>query len=81
MPFYCIVLPHVHSHFTTTYSYSSTPFSCIDFFRVIARFSMQDNITAVVEAFTNYFELDVEGYESIKVAILRRALDAMAPGE
>ena len=42
---------------------------------------MQDNITAVVEAFTNYFELDVEGYESIKVAILRRALDAMAPGE
>ena len=48
---------------------------------MIARFSMQDNVTAVVEAFTNYFELDIDGYESIKLAILRRALDAMAPGD
>ena len=48
---------------------------------MIARFSMQDNVTSVVEAFANYFELDIEGYESMKVAIRRRALDAMAPGD
>ena len=44
--------------------------------QVAARFSMGDNITAVVEGFANFYELD----ESAKVAIMKRARYGMAPG-
>lgn len=43
---------------------------------VAARFSMNDNITAVVEAFVNYYDLSEQG----KIAILKRARYGMAPG-
>ena len=44
--------------------------------QIVARFSRNDNITTVVEAFTNYFQID----DSVKVAILKRARYGMAPG-
>jgi hypothetical protein len=44
--------------------------------QVVARFALNDNVTNVVEAFTNYFELD----ENVKIAILKRARHGMAPG-
>jgi hypothetical protein len=44
--------------------------------QVAIRFSLHDNITNVVEGFTNFYELD----ESVKVQILKRAKHGMAPG-
>jgi hypothetical protein len=44
--------------------------------QVVARFSLGENITAVVEAFANFYELD----DSAKVAIMKRARYGMAPG-
>lgn len=43
---------------------------------VAARFSLNDNITNVVEAFVNFYELD----DNAKLAILKRARYGMAPG-
>ena len=43
---------------------------------VTARFSMNDNITAVVEGFANFYELD----STMKIAIMQRARYNMAPG-
>lgn len=43
---------------------------------MVARFSVGDNVTAVVEGFANFFEID----EGVKVAIKGRALNGMAPG-
>ena len=44
--------------------------------QVVARFSMNENITAVVEGFANFYELD----EEYKIAIMKRARYGMAPG-
>lgn len=44
--------------------------------QVAARFSMNDNITAVVEGFANFYELD----QTVKVAIMKQARYNMAPG-
>lgn len=44
--------------------------------QVAARFSMNDNITAVCEGFANFYELD----QSVKIAIMKQARYNMAPG-
>jgi hypothetical protein len=44
--------------------------------QVAIRFALQDNITNVVEGFTNFYELD----ETVKIQILKRARHGMAPG-
>jgi hypothetical protein len=44
--------------------------------QVVARFSLGDNVTAVVEGFANFFEIE----DNVKVAIKGRALNGMAPG-
>jgi len=44
--------------------------------QVAAKFSMGDNVTAVVEAFANFYELE----ETAKIAIMKRARYGMAPG-
>lgn len=44
--------------------------------QVVIRFSLNDNITTVVDAFTNYFEID----EATRLAIAKRARVGMAPG-
>lgn len=44
--------------------------------QVTIRFSLNDNITNVVEGFTNFFEID----DQVKIAILKRARHGMAPG-
>jgi hypothetical protein len=44
--------------------------------QVTARFSLNENITAVVEGFANFYELD----ETAKIAIMKRARYGMAPG-
>lgn len=43
---------------------------------IAARFSMNDNITNVVEGFVNFYELT----EQIKIEIFKRARYGMAPG-
>ena len=43
---------------------------------VTARFAANENVTATVEGFTNFFEID----EGTKVAIFKRARYGMAPG-
>lgn len=45
--------------------------------QVFVRFAAQDNITAVVEGFINFFEVNDEG---VKLALLKRARYGMAPG-
>jgi hypothetical protein len=44
--------------------------------QIVARFSKNDNITAVVDAFANFYQID----DSVKVAITKRARFGMAPG-
>ena len=44
--------------------------------QVVARFSRNDNITTVVAAFANFFEID----DAVKIAIMKRARYGMAPG-
>lgn len=44
--------------------------------QVQIRFSLNDNITNVVEGFTNFYELD----DHVKVQIMKRARHGMAPG-
>lgn len=44
--------------------------------QVVARFSLNENITNVVEGFANFYELD----DSVKIAIMKRARHGMAPG-
>ncbi len=44
--------------------------------QVAIRFSLNDNVTNVVEAFSNYFQID----EPVKIEILKRARYGMAPG-
>lgn len=44
--------------------------------KVVARFAENDNITAVVEGFINFFEID----EGSKIQILKLARGGMAPG-
>lgn len=44
--------------------------------QVAIRFSLNDNITNVVEGFTNFFEIE----EQVKIAIMKRARHGMAPG-
>lgn len=43
---------------------------------VAIRFSLNDNITTVIDGFANFYEID----ESVKVAIMKRARHSMAPG-
>jgi hypothetical protein len=44
--------------------------------QVVIRFSLNDNVTNVVEAFSNFYEID----PTMKVAIYKRARHGMAPG-
>lgn len=44
--------------------------------QVAIRFSLKENITNTIAAFTNYYEID----SSVKIEILRRARSGMAPG-
>eukprot|EP01036_Dinobryon_divergens_P028302 gene28302-37233_t len=44
--------------------------------QVVARFSRNDNITTVVAAFANFFEID----DAVMIAIMKRARYGMAPG-
>ena len=44
--------------------------------QVVARFTLNENLTAVVEGFVNYFEAE----DGIRVALLQRANYGMAPG-
>ena len=44
--------------------------------QIVARFCRNDNITTVVAAFANFYEID----DSVKIAIMKRARYGMAPG-
>lgn len=44
--------------------------------KVVARFTLADNITAVVEGFANVFEVD----EGVKLQLTKLARAGMAPG-